>query len=501
MNLQIIQLEAHDDYISARDKMGWIQTGRILLVWPPRGRILIRKLDLVLLQRHCKALGVLFALVTTDSDVIHHADQLGIPIFESVRQAMEAPWRGKRRKIVRIWRNRPPINLDDIRKQVTNPRKNSSVNPGTRIAAIVISLVALLALVSLFIPNAHLVISPGQKTQEIKMTVLASTAYSGVNIAGEIPARLFTTIVEGKDEMITTGKILIPDKSAIGGVRFTNLTTDEIEIPEGTIVSTLGTDPIRFATTRAGVIGGSIGQSVILPVEALFPGQEGNVPAESILAIEGPLGLRLSVLNPLPARNGSQVAVPAASSKDLTTLYHKLLEVLEATALNELKSQLDQGDVLIENTLTLSNIIEERYDPPEDQPANQLELTLQLEFNALAIQITDINNLANLVLDANLPEGYLAIPDTIDIRSIKDPTIDVDEIIHWQVILRRDIMANINSGQVINFILGLPSNQASLRLVDTYDLMKAPDITLSPTWWPRMPYIPFRIHITNLGQP
>jgi hypothetical protein len=36
MKTQIIQLESHDDIISIRDKMGWSQTSRILLVWPEK---------------------------------------------------------------------------------------------------------------------------------------------------------------------------------------------------------------------------------------------------------------------------------------------------------------------------------------------------------------------------------------------------------------------------------------------------------------------------------
>jgi hypothetical protein len=117
MKVQIIQLESHDDSLSTRDKMGWSQTGQILLVWPPRGRILNRKLDLLLLQRHSKSLGVKFALVTHDSEVIRNADQLGLSVFENVRQALDTPWRGKRRRIIRIRREQPPPDLDTLRVQ------------------------------------------------------------------------------------------------------------------------------------------------------------------------------------------------------------------------------------------------------------------------------------------------------------------------------------------------------------------------------------------------
>ena len=66
MKTQILQLESHDDAISTRDKMGWGQTRRVLLIWPARGRVLTRQLDLILLLRHSLTLGVQLALVMDD---------------------------------------------------------------------------------------------------------------------------------------------------------------------------------------------------------------------------------------------------------------------------------------------------------------------------------------------------------------------------------------------------------------------------------------------------
>ena len=73
MKTQIIQLEAHDDIVSTRDKMGWSQTSRIVLVWPNKGKILDRRLDLVLLQRHSMLLGAQLALVTQEEEILFHA--------------------------------------------------------------------------------------------------------------------------------------------------------------------------------------------------------------------------------------------------------------------------------------------------------------------------------------------------------------------------------------------------------------------------------------------
>ena len=126
MKTQIIQLEPYDDSISVKDKMGWSQTGRVALVWPPRGHLMDRRLDLVLLQRHSRSLGVQIALVTSDPEVRFQADQSGIPVFRSVRKAQTERW-------TRMRRNKPQTQpsvsgeerLSRIQSILSNPMHRS----------------------------------------------------------------------------------------------------------------------------------------------------------------------------------------------------------------------------------------------------------------------------------------------------------------------------------------------------------------------------------------
>ena len=97
MKTYILHLESHDDIISARDKMGWGKSGRILLVWPEKGRLLNRRLDLLLLKRHSVNLGAQLAIVSRDPEVRYHAPRLGIPLFKNLRRAQSAAWRTPRR--------------------------------------------------------------------------------------------------------------------------------------------------------------------------------------------------------------------------------------------------------------------------------------------------------------------------------------------------------------------------------------------------------------------
>src|SRR3990170_1293457 len=107
MKTQIIQLDVYDDVISTRDKMGWSQTARILLIWPSRGRILNRPIDLILLKRHSASLGAQLAFVTSDADVCYYADQFGIPTFNNSLKAQDEHWRAGRKRKPKPVRRQP----------------------------------------------------------------------------------------------------------------------------------------------------------------------------------------------------------------------------------------------------------------------------------------------------------------------------------------------------------------------------------------------------------
>jgi hypothetical protein len=258
------------------------QTGRILLVWPNRGRLLTRRLDLQLLQRRCTELGAQLALVTRSSQVRFYAEELGIPVFENRSEAQNARWRTRRRRW-RWKRTGPPPDLEALRA-ASQPRTSSWQNrPAVRLGAFALGVLALLALVACLLPGAQLALTPEARTQEIILPVLASAEITVVNLAGELPARPVSVVVEGRDSLAASGTVQVPYKPAVGGVRFTNLTDQPVSIPAGSVVSTLGAQPIRFATDQAGEGPGRAGQKHHPPSTALLPGPDGNLAPNSLV--------------------------------------------------------------------------------------------------------------------------------------------------------------------------------------------------------------------------
>lgn len=542
MKTQILQLEAHDDINSTRDKLGWGQTGRVVLVWPKlvvrlapaymplqRGsgangaKVLNHRLDLVLLQRHSASLGLQIALVTRDAEVRYHAQQLRIPVFDSVDEAQRAHWRSRRRRAIPV----PSQYEKQKRLELVTPRLNAprashkeakALHPAIRWGLFSLAILSLLVLAASILPEAHITLHPETRPQEIAFNITASPVNAAYmpqkpNLSGEVPAQVTSVIVEGRSSLPTTGKVQVPEKAAAVRVRFTNLTEEPVDIPQGLVVSTVistvpqaGQAAIRFLTSEAGRVPGGVGEFISLPVRALTPGRSGNLPAGSLAAIEGPLGLRLSVTNLLPTSGGSDLPASGPAPADYTRLNDELVEALRQDALSDLLESLGPGDLAITPTLKLVETLEKTYDPPQPElPAAQLRLFIRLKFDALVIPGADLRSISARILDANLPEGYTPIPDSLEITPSGFPTIDSiagegaqgasTPVARWRVAAQRTIGARIDPDQVAGLTRGLAASQAEQFLKAWLPLGGPPVVTITPAWWPRLPLLTTRISI------
>jgi hypothetical protein len=499
MKTQILQLDEHDDVISTRDKMNWGQTGRILLVWPESGRLLRRRVDLVVLQRHSAALGAQLALVTTDPVVRFHARSLAIPIFKSLRQAQSVHWRVERRKRIRQKQSefdhspRPYEELEALRLVAHPPEPPWISRPTVRVGIFTVGVLAVLALAAVLLPGAEIRLIPLTKPQDLHFTIRASASQNNLNLAGIVPARPITVIVEGRDSLEASGTTRVPDQPATGDIVFTNLSDMPVRIPAGLVVRSLDDPPLRFATLQAGEIESGPGVTTTLAVRALTPGIAGNLPTSSLTAIEGGLGLSLAATNPEPTRGGTSREVPTPTDRDRDRLYQSLETSLRATALEELHSQVPAGDMLFTQTLTITQVLDVAYTPADEVPSGQLLLNLRLEYQVLSASRQDIETLANVLLDANLPEGFHALEDTLILEETAPPKLESPTVAQWEVSAKRNVEASIPAIQVINLVLGSPPDSARARLKEAFPLEGQPMIRLTPSWWPRLPILPFRI--------
>lgn len=494
MKTQLIPLEVHDDLISVRDRMSWAKTPRILLVWPKSVRIHLRALDLKVLRRHAISLGAQLGLVTRHPSIRREAQAQGIPVFSTTGEAQRNPWPkhdlpGKRKPY------EPRRDLRQIREKVRIEESNWQSFPGVRILFFSLGVMAVLAIVSIFIPKAHIILSPETILQTVSLPVQADPSVKIVYITGNVPARELHATVGGVREILTTGSVPVPQSTSEGVVTFRNLTESDVSIPFGTVLTSTGLPGVRFLTMEQGDLPAGLEETIDVRVQAESSGDVGNVEAGSILAIEGDLGLRVAVTNEEPTSGGYDRVTMAATEGDLMRLRKELLSQLELDAFQEMESMLQNGDQLFPNTLVLNKILEETYSPPLGQPSRKVNLTLQVEFIASYVSGDDLTELASTVLNASQLDGYVDAGEPLKFEPLGSYETNKKGVIYWDMRVSRRLKKHVDVDKVIPLIKGHTIDVAIENLEDALNLDNTPEIILSPKWWPWFPLIPFNIKV------
>jgi hypothetical protein len=451
-------------------------------------------LELKVLQRHAASQGAQLGLVVRHREIRREAQALGIPVFNSTGEAQRNPWperdlQGKRE------RRRSRQNLRKKRGQVRAGEGAWRSHPAVRNGAFLVGVLAVLAVVSLFIPRARVVLKPVSEVQAVTLPVQADPTITAVFITGSIPSRELRTVVEGNLEAQVTGRVPVPQTKAEGMVTFRNLTDEPVNIPTGTVLTSTGLPGVRFQTTEDGELPGGLKATVDIPVEAESAGTTGNVEAETIRAIEGNLGLLVTVTNTDPTSGGRDRMTEAATETDLARIREDLLKELEAQALAELKSMLAPNDQLFPDTLQVEQILEESYEPPLGQPSNKVKLSMRVEFTTSYAAGEDLTELAGTVLNASLPEGFVATSDPITFEILNLQATDNEGVTRWTMRVSRELEKQVNAGEIIALVQGHNTTVAMEQLEAHLDSPDAPEIRLTPDWWPWIPLIPFNITV------
>jgi hypothetical protein len=447
--------------------------------------------DLKVLQRHALSLGAQLGLVTRARRVRQDAEALRIPVFESTGQAQRLAWPRIRRR--RWLQHAPPRDLREQREQALVKEEAWRLHPVARVGAFIVGVASVLTLVALFIPRAQVVLHPQSKTQSVVLPVIAGPSVESVFITGSIPAREKRVIVEGTQTVIVTGQGVTPQSRAKGSVTFRNLTQQAVTIPLGTVVRTV--DNIRFETTEEGEVPAGLDETLELPIEAVESGRSGNVDVETVVVVEGRLGLSLSVTNAESVTGGRETPSIQASDADRERAKDAVMETLESEAHAQLVEELEAGDVLFDDTFAVSQILSEVYDPPAGAAGTKLTLNMQVEYLALYADASDLTKLASLALNASIPSGFAAVSEALTLKPVTTPILNDDGFTRWTIRAERRIVQQVSPAQVMQMIQGIRSRRAQSLLEKSLPLDAAPEINLSPSWWPWVPIVPFRISV------
>ena len=498
MKTQIIQLEPHDDPISIKDKMDWSQSPRILLIVPEGERILTSRLDVVLLERHSAALGSQLALVTRDTALQFNAEQLGIPVFTSRQTAQISAWRKSRR----AFRRKDLMNTAAAPRELDFSQRPAADNAllelplWSRLVVFTIGVLSVFSVAGLLLPRAEIILPAADTVQSLNLPVRADSSINRVHVSGLIPAQELSTQITHQESIVTTGWTDIPDQTATGVIEFTNLTDSPLTVPQNTILSSGGENPISFRTRFPVLVPGERGATAAVEMESVEPGSQNNLPADSISEIFADFGPDLLVSNPEPTRGGSDLRIPAPTKQDRERLHDLVTGQLEEKALVQLKEAAGEEDFLLCNSPRLKETIQQEYSPENGMPGTTLNLIIQAEYSCFIVRDEDLRKFAEEFLRSRYRGSHLQpIDDTITITKTGSPVMLGRTSTPWEIRVSYSEKAQLDGRELARHVLGLSPEQAQSKAQQVFNLPAEPEIHLTPSWWFRLPAVPFRIEV------
>ncbi len=500
MKTQILQVEAHDDVISILDKIGWIQTERVLLVLPRRRRVLNHKLDLLRLKRQSQKKGCQLALVTHDPLIKALARESNIPTYHSIQKAHQADWPRQNSaelsaRSASATLSKPPLSAQISTIQALRASHQSILPLWARVVWFSIAILAVISLLGILAPSATIHITPPFQQQSVSIPLVATQRVQQARLSGEVPISMVRISVSGQKTIKVSGTIRLPKDFAQGEVVLTNLTDQPIEVPAGSVVRTLDAKPRRYATLQNVLLKSGDEKSATIKVKALEAGSAQNAQPNEIKSLEGLLGLRVSVDNPQPIEGGSDMLAPAPSAQDRQLLFRELEAELIEKAKRKVSEEMIDGDLLLPDSAIESRVLRQQYTPDETIATDLLSLDLELEVGFGIVARQTLMELGNQLLASSLPNGYIPLQDTFVAHCLDAFAQTENEDYRCTIEISRQIQLKVDPEQVRNLVVGKPIHSVSQQLNQTYPLSKPPTFEIFPQWFPVLPWLPMRIEI------
>ncbi len=508
--VELIQLQPDDDVISVRDRLAFVESNRVLLVWPPNGEaVLQRKLDLVLLHRAARRRAARMALITRDRTVIEHAQELNISTFSTIEASRRERWKRGYSKVFVDRSDRPENepHHGELRGAASRLRMAPTASQlglrRTARAGVLLGLVLIiLAVLVLFLPSGTLTVTPAREHLDITVRVIADPAVTRVDLENTIiPATFLRVEIEESAAAETTG---VEDSSptlAAGTAVFTNQSSEALTIPAGTTVNTSTGAIVRYRTLEAVNISGQVGAIAAVAIEALpqFAGPAGNVPSFAINFIDGPLNDLLTVANPDPTSGGMIPNVRIVAESDHERLLLAVRGAIQQRALTELTAMLGEHQVIVPESIRIAETRPEwtAFSAQVGEEAGAITLTMRAVVQAVVLDERMVNQAAFAGLAQRIPTGLIVDPGSIRFTRSTVETIDENGRITFLANVNGDVTSAIDSAVLQRAVSGMALDEAVQYAAARLDLAEgiSPRATVWPPFVGRMPLLPDRIQI------
>jgi hypothetical protein len=534
-----LQLEATDDVTSVRDRLSFLRGNRVLMIWPEDGTVLTRKLDLVLIQREAMRRNIRLAIVTHDPEITKQAGELNISTFETIGAAERGRWKRGRAKVFTDREDKPaeapkPETREVTRTEATRaesprPRKAEKVikprlrketdadaddeprRKGSRLGLVLLLLVLILVAAGvavLVVPQAVVTITPARAQIPAQVEITANPQATDVDIDSRtVPAQTLRVEVEDSGTLPTSGSESRSDILSTGSVVFINQTNTEVTIPAGTEISTSAGTPILFRTTTDALAPAQLGGQIEVPIEAqpVSGGRIGNVDSGLVNTIIGPLSESLTVRNLQPTAGGESRNASVVSQDDYDRLLATLRQQLQAVAYQAMESQISPSQTIILETIRLASAENETMTWSSDvgEEAATLTLTMRTTVEATVIDEVLAQQIAFSSLTAQIPPGRALVPGAVNYQCCSVSSIQTDGSVTFTMTGEALVAGQVNTAQLQERLIGRTPDDAIRYLLSEVDLAPetTPQVSVTPEWFGRLPFLPTQITIRLADAP
>ncbi len=489
MRVQIVYLSPADDIDSTRDKLGWVHAPRALLVWPDRGRVLTNRLDLVKIQRYAQRRNIQIGVLTFDSDVLQIAKELEFPIFDSLEDLPEIEWERDHPTPILLTEETLSRRLETVNQRTLDPVPTWAKAIGRRKTQVPITLILSLTLLLIFFlgPSAEIVLTPVSEENRETFVLTLDLDNSAMEEGVSIPANEVEVDVSGSAILSSSGWTRIPSGSATGFVTFTNHTEDPLSIPQNTSLRTSDSQPIKFRTLYSVTLAGDIGAQAQVAVEAMFPGVIGNVPANTISAIEGPSGLLVSVFNESSISGGTYDLKPIILEIDLEKVEEKLRVELVSLAAIDLRSHMPEDQAMVERGIWIEEIIDREINHDLGDVTEAVELEMRASAVALVYDRHDLKDLIIDLISDSLQDEKELVRDTLVYEAETIVPSQNDGRWRLRVQVTFETFDPIDTRRMGKMIAGRSPDSADRIIQVENQQVNVSKVVINPRWFPVLP--------------
>ena len=317
---------------------------------------------------------------------------------------------------------------------------------------------------------------------------------------GDIKANtLFDDKLTTKTTGTATGSRL-DEAKATGKEQFSNLTTNDIRIPIGTLVQTTDSPPVRFLTTeekilpRSSILPNVTIGTALINIQAVDPGPKGNVGPDKI---SRSASTEYLVTNPSPTTGGKSDTIPIVQQAD----FDKAVSQSDDDVRREAERRMAAWKESVKD-VAVYGVVPKRTgvvtQPSEvvgkeltkDQPTFQI--TISLSATAYAVATDEPRKTAIDKLRLELPSGMELAEGSAVIDSVIPSSVAPDGV-HWRVRASGQQSPHPNRPQITAALAGRGFDEVAS--VARRFGFEARTVTAWPSWWPRLPVLDSRITI------